>query len=122
MTGQEAILGMNFMVPAGIQLDFANGALCLPDEISIQLSGRRPLYGEYLRWIDPKRMMIVKAAEFVKNPLGSRPSETLGLDLQLRRYAQWQNLVFQATTDELEQIEDLIEGSTEPLVERPEYD
>ncbi|KAI9992478.1 hypothetical protein PInf_017892 [Phytophthora infestans] len=116
MTGQEAILGMNFMVSAGIELDFANGALCLPDEISIQLSGRRPLYGEYLRWIDPKRMMIVKAAEFVKNPLGSRPSETL------RRYAQWQNLVFQATTDELEQIEDLIEGSTEPLVERPEYD
>ena len=31
--GQEAILGMDFMVPAGIRLDLADGSLCLPDEV-----------------------------------------------------------------------------------------
>ena len=42
--GQEAILGMDFMVPAGIRLDVADGTLCLPDEIRIGLAGRKPLY------------------------------------------------------------------------------
>ncbi|POM73861.1 Reverse transcriptase [Phytophthora palmivora] len=32
LSGQEAILGMDFMVPAGIRLDLADGTLCLPDE------------------------------------------------------------------------------------------
>ncbi|OWY96790.1 LOW QUALITY PROTEIN: hypothetical protein PHMEG_00032856, partial [Phytophthora megakarya] len=31
LTGQEAILGINFMVPAGIRLDLADKSLCLPD-------------------------------------------------------------------------------------------
>ena len=37
--GQEAILGMDFMVPAGIRLDLADGTLCLPDEVRICLAG-----------------------------------------------------------------------------------
>ncbi|ETI50611.1 hypothetical protein F443_05874 [Phytophthora nicotianae P1569] len=48
MTGQDAIIGMDFMVPAGIRLDLADGTLCLPDEIRIQLSGRRPLCGSHV--------------------------------------------------------------------------
>ena len=43
-SGQEAILGMDFMVPAGVRLDLADGTLCLPDEVRIHLSGRRPAY------------------------------------------------------------------------------
>ena len=43
--GQDAILGMDFMVPAGIRLDLADGTLCLPDEVRILLNGRRPLTG-----------------------------------------------------------------------------
>ena len=31
--GQEAILRMAFMVPAGIRLDLANGTLVMPDEV-----------------------------------------------------------------------------------------
>ncbi|CAI5709087.1 unnamed protein product [Peronospora effusa] len=31
MVGQDAILRMDFMVPAGIRLDLADGTLCLPD-------------------------------------------------------------------------------------------
>ena len=29
--GQEAILGINIMVPAGIRLNLEDGTLCLPD-------------------------------------------------------------------------------------------
>ena len=43
-SGQEAILGMDFMVPAGVRLDLADGTLCLPDEVRIHLSGRLPDY------------------------------------------------------------------------------
>jgi hypothetical protein len=39
--GQDLILGMDFMVPAGIRLDLVHGAITLPDEVRIQLSGRR---------------------------------------------------------------------------------
>ena len=35
--GQEAILGMDFMVPAGIRLDLADGTLVLPSEARIYL-------------------------------------------------------------------------------------
>ena len=38
--GQEAILGMDFMVSACIRLDLADGALCLPDEVCVFLTGR----------------------------------------------------------------------------------
>ena len=37
--GQEAILGMDFMVPAGIRLDLVDGTLCLPDEVRTLSSG-----------------------------------------------------------------------------------
>ncbi|OWZ10885.1 hypothetical protein PHMEG_00016176, partial [Phytophthora megakarya] len=46
LTGQQAILGMDFMVPAGIRLDLAHGSINLPDEVRIQLSGRRQLYSD----------------------------------------------------------------------------
>ena len=45
MVGQDAILVMDFMVPAGIRLDMADGTICLPDEVRIQLAGRKTLYG-----------------------------------------------------------------------------
>ena len=35
--GQEAILGMDFMVMAGISLDLADGTICLPEEVRIGL-------------------------------------------------------------------------------------
>ncbi|ETP28110.1 hypothetical protein F442_22607, partial [Phytophthora nicotianae P10297] len=35
MTGQNAILGMDFMVPVGICLDLVDGTMRLPDEIRI---------------------------------------------------------------------------------------
>ena len=41
IVGQDAIFGMDFMVPAGIRLDLENGTLCLSKEVRIQLSGRK---------------------------------------------------------------------------------
>ncbi|KAG3151587.1 hypothetical protein PI124_g9909 [Phytophthora idaei] len=49
MSGQDSNLGMDFMVPAEIRLNLADGMLCLPDEVRIQLMGRRPLYNEHIR-------------------------------------------------------------------------
>lgn len=46
MRGQDCILGMDFMVPAGVRLDLADGSLCLPDEVRVRLQGRRQLYGD----------------------------------------------------------------------------
>ncbi|OWY91474.1 LOW QUALITY PROTEIN: hypothetical protein PHMEG_00039936 [Phytophthora megakarya] len=72
LTGQQAILGMDFMVPAGIRLDLAHGSISLPDEVQIQLSGRRQLdkakivnVGQYLR---------IQAEETVELPLPLRSS------------------------------------------------
>ena len=47
--GQEAILGMDFMVPAGRRLDLADETLVLPDKVMIHLAGRRPLYGSSMQ-------------------------------------------------------------------------
>ncbi|ETO80876.1 hypothetical protein F444_04722 [Phytophthora nicotianae P1976] len=79
MTGQDAILGMDFMVPAGIRLDLADGALCLPDEIRIQLSGRRPLYGEHVSALRLEELEVIEAGEKIKIPLRSKPTEKLWL-------------------------------------------
>ncbi|GMF55484.1 unnamed protein product [Phytophthora fragariaefolia] len=46
LSGQEAILAMDIMVPAVIRLDLADGPLCLHDEIRIRLSGSRQLYND----------------------------------------------------------------------------
>ena len=62
MVGQDAILGMDFMVPAGIRLDLGGGGLCLPDEIRIQLAGRRSLYGN--------KVTDVRLGQFAQLPVG----------------------------------------------------
>ena len=62
MVGQDAILGMDFMVPAGIRLDLGGGALCLPDEVRIQLAGRRMLYGS--------KVTDVRLGQFTQLPVG----------------------------------------------------
>uniref|UniRef100_A0AAV1TT80 Peptidase A2 domain-containing protein n=1 Tax=Peronospora matthiolae TaxID=2874970 RepID=A0AAV1TT80_9STRA len=59
LAGQEAILGMNFMVPAGVRLDLADGALCLPEEIRIHLAGRHPAYGSKIQHITAKDQHVV---------------------------------------------------------------
>ena len=57
--GQEAILGMGFIVPAGIRLDLADGKLCLPDEVRIGLAGRKPLYRSTIQAINLNDQHVV---------------------------------------------------------------
>ncbi|OWZ22107.1 LOW QUALITY PROTEIN: Eukaryotic/viral aspartic protease [Phytophthora megakarya] len=52
LVGQHAILGMDVMIPAGVRIDAADGTACLPDEVRIQLIGRRPLYGSKMRAVN----------------------------------------------------------------------
>ncbi|KAE9164846.1 hypothetical protein PF002_g31503 [Phytophthora fragariae] len=54
LVGQHAILGMNFMVPAGVRIDTADRTACLPDEVHIQMNGRRPLYGTRMNPVNVK--------------------------------------------------------------------
>ncbi|KAE8975131.1 hypothetical protein PR002_g25685 [Phytophthora rubi] len=166
---------MDFMVPAGIRLDLAEGTLCLPDEVRIQLSGRRPLYnGKVIPTsVDRSLAILVGRSEeipirsglierqtlwvtrgkhwvpTVVRGLGRRqymristlgettlylnPHDRIGMWLQgdtirrleryvtvrSRRYAEWQNLTFQATPDLPDDGSG--EESTEPAVERPQY-
>ncbi|ETP37577.1 hypothetical protein F442_14617, partial [Phytophthora nicotianae P10297] len=151
MTGQDAIFGMDFMVPAGIRLDLADGTLCLPDEIRIQLSGRRPLYGEHPSeklWLTRGEHWIPTLVEGagwrrylqltnISGRTSCLPAHTqVGVWLSgdrvprrqgfvtvgSRRYIEWQNLVLQATTDTVSEEEVPTVEPAGPMVDHPQYD
>ncbi|KAE9293119.1 hypothetical protein PR003_g24588, partial [Phytophthora rubi] len=69
LSGQEAILGMDFMVPAGIRLDLADGSPCLPDEVRIQLSGRRQLYNDKARIIRLDQHLQIDVGDSTEVPM-----------------------------------------------------
>ncbi|GMF35588.1 unnamed protein product [Phytophthora fragariaefolia] len=74
LSGQEAILGMDFMVPAGIRLDLADGSLCLPDEIRIQLSGRRQLSNDKVQLVKLDQHLQLGVGESAELPVRLRRS------------------------------------------------
>ncbi|GMF46691.1 unnamed protein product [Phytophthora fragariaefolia] len=74
LSGQEAILGMDFMVPAGIRQDLADGSLCLPDEIRIQLSGRRQLYNDKVQLVKLDQHLQLGVGESAELPVRLRRS------------------------------------------------
>ncbi|OWY94664.1 LOW QUALITY PROTEIN: Eukaryotic/viral aspartic protease, partial [Phytophthora megakarya] len=69
LVGQNAIFGMNFMVPAGVRIDTADGTACLPDEVRIQMIGRRPLYGSRMRSVTIPSLIRVTAGQTYDVPL-----------------------------------------------------
>ncbi|OWZ11408.1 reverse transcriptase [Phytophthora megakarya] len=72
LSGQEAILGLDFMVPAGIRLNLAHGSISLPDEVRIQLSGRRQLYSDKTRIVNLGQYLRIQPGESVELPLRLR--------------------------------------------------
>jgi hypothetical protein len=175
-TGHDAILGMDFMVPAGIHLDMADGTLCLPDEVRIQLSGRRQLYGTQVKRVMLDQHLQISVGGMIEVLIRTSPSAILKLwvtrgtnwvltvatglgrtkylqitnlsnkDLILqedvvlgiwlapdavprrpgfvsigsRRYAEWLNLAFEATTEKQVEL-DPVDENDGPLTDRPEY-
>ncbi|GMF16092.1 unnamed protein product [Phytophthora fragariaefolia] len=69
LPGQEVILGMDFMIPAGIRLDLADGSFCLPDEVKIQLSGRRQLYNDKARIMTLGQYSQIEAGDVIELPV-----------------------------------------------------
>ncbi|GMG17641.1 unnamed protein product [Phytophthora fragariaefolia] len=146
--GKYLILGMDFMVPAGIRLDLADGTICLPDEVRIQLAGRRPLYGDKVEQVTMEGYYEIDMGGSKEARLRTRPSDRQKLWRKLilhgdtkiamwltgdrvprlpgyvsvgsRRYAEWQNLAYQATTDEngVTPKQGEVQG---PAVKRPLY-
>ncbi|OWZ21403.1 hypothetical protein PHMEG_0004055 [Phytophthora megakarya] len=74
MTDQQAILGMDFIVPAGIHLDLAHGSIRLPDEVRSQLSGRRQLYSDKAKIVNVGQYLQIQAGGSVELPLRLRSS------------------------------------------------
>ena len=68
MVGQDALLGMDFMVPAGIRLDMADGTICLPDEVRIQLACRKTLYTGHISEVKLDQYVNLPAAKYVEVP------------------------------------------------------
>ncbi|POM76567.1 Reverse transcriptase [Phytophthora palmivora] len=138
--GPDLILGMDFMVPAGIRLDLADGAICLPDEVRLQMAGRRPLYGDKVEhvcwkdhyWIDVGQTAEIRLRGQTSNQYklwvtrGDRWVRTITVGPGRTRYLQvtnvrrMANLAYQATTDEISEV-DINEQTTEPAVEHHEY-
>ncbi|OWY93380.1 hypothetical protein PHMEG_00037247 [Phytophthora megakarya] len=59
LSGQNAILGMDFMVPAGVRMDLADGSMWLPDEVGIPLNARKRLYGEEVKTVILERSLRI---------------------------------------------------------------
>ncbi|POM64179.1 LOW QUALITY PROTEIN: Reverse transcriptase [Phytophthora palmivora] len=110
--GQVLILGMDFMVPAGIRLDLADGTTCLPDEVRCQMAGRRPLYGDKVEhvcwrdhyWIDVGQTAEVKLRSLTSNQYklwvtrGDRWVPTITVGPGRTRYLQVTNVSDRALT------------------------
>ncbi|CAI5707733.1 unnamed protein product [Peronospora farinosa] len=107
MVGQDAILGMDFMVPAGIRLELADGTLCLPDEVRISVGGCTEVPLKRSTSEQWKLEQVPRTPGFVS--VGSR------------RYAEWLNLTYESTTDQVDHQADPTEEEEGPIVERPEY-
>ena len=78
---------MDFMVPAGIRLDLADGTLCLPDEVHIGLAGRKPPYRSTIQAINLNDQHVVI-------PVGRSTEVRIGVDppkakLGVRRDVAW---------------------------------
>ncbi|POM71469.1 Hypothetical protein PHPALM_11964 [Phytophthora palmivora] len=75
LAGQDATVGMDFMVPAGIRLDLAYRSINLPDEVWIQLSGRRQLYSDKVRLVNVGEHIQIEIGQSVELQLHLRMSD-----------------------------------------------
>ncbi|OWZ10245.1 reverse transcriptase, partial [Phytophthora megakarya] len=86
LVGQHAILGMDFMVPAGVRIDAADGTACLPDEVRIHLIGRQPLYRSKMPAVNIPSLTRIAVGDSYDVPL--RP-EKMAPKLWVTRGVTW---------------------------------
>lgn len=78
---------MDFMVPAGIRLDLADGTLCLPDEVRIGLAGRKPLYRTTIQAINLNdQYVVIPVGKPTEVRVGVAPPKA---KLWVRRDVEW---------------------------------
>ncbi|KAE9262688.1 hypothetical protein PR003_g33448, partial [Phytophthora rubi] len=71
----QVILGMDFMVPAGIRLDLGDGSMCLPDEIRVNLHGRRRIFSDKVRPVYVGEHLTLEVAGSMELPLQMHGSD-----------------------------------------------
>ncbi|KAE9293724.1 hypothetical protein PR003_g24436 [Phytophthora rubi] len=71
----QVIIGMDFMVPAGIRLDLGDGSMCLPDEIRVNLRGRRRIFSDKVRPVYVGEHLTLEVAEAMELALQIRGSD-----------------------------------------------
>ncbi|GMF56161.1 unnamed protein product [Phytophthora fragariaefolia] len=77
----------------GEKLDLADGSICLPDEVKIQLSGRRQLYNAKAKIICLDQFLQIEAGKSIELPTRLKMS---GHDrLWLTRGERWVPTVIQ---------------------------
>ncbi|GMF33982.1 unnamed protein product [Phytophthora fragariaefolia] len=67
---------MNFMVPAGVRIDSADGTACLPDKGRISLIGRKQLYGAKHRPVYPNSRLVFGIGRSTDIRLGREQRES----------------------------------------------
>ncbi|KAE9089192.1 hypothetical protein PF010_g19099 [Phytophthora fragariae] len=85
LSGQEAIMGMDFMVPAGVRLYLTDESLCVPDEVRIQLSGRRQLYNDKARIVRLDQHLQIDVGDSIEVPMEANLRSRLIVGDQGRR-------------------------------------
>ncbi|KAE8901708.1 hypothetical protein PF005_g25032 [Phytophthora fragariae] len=71
----QVIIGMDFMVPAGIRLDLGDGSMCLPDEIRVNLRGRRRIFSDKVRPVYVGEHLTLEVAAAMELALQIRGSD-----------------------------------------------
>ncbi|OWZ01359.1 hypothetical protein PHMEG_00027270 [Phytophthora megakarya] len=144
LSGQNAILDMDFMVPAGVRMDLADGSMRLPDEAGIPLNGRKRLYGKKMRsrkrWVPTvteghgriRYLVISNIGEEIlrqdyRLDVGMIPDQdkvprSPGLvSVGSRRYREWQNMALESTVDTRSEPSETTSCPKDPVVQRPTY-
>ncbi|OWY90298.1 hypothetical protein PHMEG_00041638, partial [Phytophthora megakarya] len=67
---------MDFMVPAGVRMDLADGSMWLPDEVGIPLNGRNRLYGDKVRSVTLERSLRIPVGHEEKTDVRIKLSAT----------------------------------------------
>ncbi|OWZ19063.1 Eukaryotic/viral aspartic protease [Phytophthora megakarya] len=144
-TRVKVTLAGNMVYYIDLWIDTADGTGCLPGEVRIQMIGRRPLYGSRIRPVTIPSLIPVAAGQVydvplrpekgvpplwmtrgatwvhfqIKAPVGRLPRAFGFVQPGSRKYDEWQNLAYGATSDVNDEA--IFREAGGPMTERREY-